>query len=40
MLKIVGQVSLKDQAKNYEAITRSLVIGNQAKILDQRLKTQ
>ena len=38
MLKIVGQVSSKDEAEEIEYITKSFVVGNRARDLASRLK--
>jgi len=38
MMKIVGQVSSEDEAKEIEFITKSFVIGNRARDLASKLK--
>ena len=38
MMKIVGQISSEDEAKEIEFITKSFVIGNRAKVLASRIK--
>ena len=38
MMKIVGQISSKDEAEEIEFITKSFITGNRAKILAARLK--
>ena len=40
MLKIVGQISSADEANEIEFITKSFVVGNLARGLAQRLKTE
>ena len=40
MLRIVGQVSSQDEAEEIESITRSFVVGNRARDLALRLKTE
>ena len=38
MMKIVGQISSADEAKEIEFITKSFVVGNRARALALRLK--
>ena len=38
MMKIVGQISSEDEAKEIEFITKSFVIGNRARYLASRIK--
>jgi hypothetical protein len=35
---IVGQISNKKEAKEIEAITKSFVVGNRARVLASRIK--
>jgi hypothetical protein len=38
MMKIVGQISSEDEAKEIEFITKSFVTGSRAKVLASRIK--
>jgi len=38
MMKIVGQISSEDEAKEIEFITKTFVTGNRARVLASRLK--
>jgi hypothetical protein len=38
MLMIVGQISTPEEAKEIELITKSFIVGNQARVLAQRIK--
>jgi hypothetical protein len=37
-MKICGQVSTKEEAKEIEFITKSFVVGNRARLLASRIK--
>jgi hypothetical protein len=37
-MKIVGEISSKDEAEEIEFITKSFVTGNRARVLASRLK--
>jgi len=37
-MKIVGQVSNTDEAKEIESIVKAMVVGNRARILAERIR--
>ena len=37
-MKIVGQVSSTEEAKEMESIVKAMVVGNRARILAERIK--